>query len=102
MNRYIPPDFETIKNANVGDSAAIQKILAHYNAYIHYFAKQNGKEYSTMDFPDKTIYPTQKMIETIRQEFILDHSEFLQDKKYKINLCIFNNSVKNKHTTYQK
>ncbi|MBP3359640.1 MAG: helix-turn-helix domain-containing protein [Clostridia bacterium] len=42
MNRYKPPEFETIKNAVVGDTAAVQKILAHYNAFILYFAKQNG------------------------------------------------------------
>lgn len=42
MNRYIPPDFETIKNAVAGDTIAMQKIVAHYNAYILYFAKQNG------------------------------------------------------------
>lgn len=42
MNKYIPPDFETIKNAVAADTVAMQKILAHYNAYILYFAKQNG------------------------------------------------------------
>ena len=42
MNKYIPPDFETIKNAVAGDTFAMQKVLAHYNAYILYFAKQNG------------------------------------------------------------
>lgn len=42
MNKYIPPDFETIKKANAGDSAAMQKLLAHYNAYIMFFAKYNG------------------------------------------------------------
>lgn len=42
MNKYIPPDFEIIKNAVVGDTTAMQKILAHYNAYILYFAKYNG------------------------------------------------------------
>ncbi len=42
MNKYIPPDFETIKKANAGDSAAMQKLLAHYNAYIMFFEKYNG------------------------------------------------------------
>ncbi len=42
MNKYIPPDFETIQKANAGDSAAMQKLLAHYNAYIMFFAKYNG------------------------------------------------------------
>lgn len=43
MNKkYIPPDFETIKNAVAADTAAMQKILAHYDAYILFFAKQNG------------------------------------------------------------
>ncbi len=37
MNKYIPPDFETIQKANAGDSAAMQKLLAHYNAYIIFF-----------------------------------------------------------------
>ncbi len=43
MNKYIPPDFETIKNANAGDFAAMQKLLAHYNAYIMFFATYNGE-----------------------------------------------------------
>lgn len=42
MNKYSPPDFETIRKANVGDSATMQKLLAHYNAYIMFFAKYNG------------------------------------------------------------
>ena len=42
MNKYIPPDFETIQKANAGDADAMQKLLAHYNAYIMYFAKYNG------------------------------------------------------------
>ncbi|HBL83165.1 MAG TPA: helix-turn-helix domain-containing protein [Clostridiales bacterium] len=42
MNKYIPPDFETIKKANAGDSTAMQKLLAHYNAYIMFFAKYHG------------------------------------------------------------
>ena len=42
MNKYIPPDFETIRKANAGDSKAMQKLLAHYNIYIMFFAKYNG------------------------------------------------------------
>ena len=42
MNKYIPPDFETIQKANAGDFAAMQKLLAHYNAYIMFFATNNG------------------------------------------------------------
>mgnify|MGYP001107631924 CR=1 FL=1 len=42
MNKYIPPDFETIQKANAGDFAAMQKLLAHYNAYIMFFATYNG------------------------------------------------------------
>lgn len=42
MNKYILPDFETIQKANAGDAAAMQKLLAHYNAYIMFFAKYNG------------------------------------------------------------
>ena len=34
-------------------------------------------EYATMDFPDRTIYPSPKMIETIRREFVLAHKEIL-------------------------
>ena len=40
--KYIPPDFETIKKAKAGDSADMQKLLAHYNAYIIFFATYNG------------------------------------------------------------
>ena len=42
--------------------------------------KYYAKGYTTMDFPNKTIYSSIKMIETIRQEFILVHPEFLQKK----------------------
>lgn len=42
MNKYIPPDFETIQNTNADDSAAMQKLLARYNAYIMFFATYNG------------------------------------------------------------
>lgn len=42
MNKYIPPDFETIRKANAGGSDAMQKLFAHYNAYIMFFAKYNG------------------------------------------------------------
>ena len=42
MNKHTLPEFETIKSAIAADTATIQKILAHYNAYILYFAKQNG------------------------------------------------------------
>lgn len=42
MNKYISPDFETIQKANAGNSDAMQKLLAHYNAYIVFFAKYNG------------------------------------------------------------
>lgn len=34
-----------------------------------------AQEYATMDFPDRTIYPTPQMIEAIRQEFVLAHKE---------------------------
>lgn len=38
MNKYIPPEFKTIQKANAGDSDAMQKLLAHYNTYIMFFA----------------------------------------------------------------
>lgn len=34
-----------------------------------------AQEYATMDFPDRTIYPTPQMIEAIRQEFVSAHEE---------------------------
>ena len=37
--------------------------------------KYYAQEYSTMDFPDRRIYPSPKMVEEIRQEFILAHPE---------------------------
>lgn len=36
-------------------------------------------EYATMDFPDRTIYPTPKMLEEIRQKFISAHKEMLHE-----------------------
>ena len=49
-------------------------MLDWYNRMPKYYAK----EYATMDFPDRTIYPTPKMIEKLRQEFFLTHKELLQ------------------------
>lgn len=39
--------------------------------------KYYAKEYATMDFPDRTIYPPPKMMEEIREKFILAHKEML-------------------------
>ena len=39
--------------------------------------KYYAKEYATMDFPDKTIYPSPKMLEAIRREFVLAHKDIL-------------------------
>ena len=36
--------------------------------------KYYAKEYATMDFPDRTIFPSPKMIKEIHQEFITAHS----------------------------
>ena len=49
-------------------------MLDWYNRMPKYYAK----EYATMDFPDRTIYPDTKMIEEIRHEFVLAHKEWLQ------------------------
>lgn len=48
-------------------------MLDWYDRMPKYYAK----EYTTMDFPLRTIYPTPKMMEKIRQEFILAHKEIL-------------------------
>ena len=45
-------------------------MLDWYNRMPKYYAK----EYATMDFPDKTIYPSPKMLEAIRREFVLAHN----------------------------
>lgn len=37
------------------------------------------KEYSTMDFPDRTIFPSQDMIEEIKQNFISSHPKLPQE-----------------------
>lgn len=42
--------------------------------------KYYAKEYVTMDFPERTIYPSPKMIEAIQREFILAHPELLPEK----------------------
>lgn len=39
--------------------------------------KYYAKEYATMDFPDRTIYPTPKMVDELREAFILAHKEML-------------------------
>ena len=48
-------------------------MLDWYNRMPKYYAK----EYATMDFPDKTIYPSPKMLEAIRREFVLAHKDIL-------------------------
>ena len=42
MNKYIPPDFEAIKKANAGDSAAMQKRLLFF--FAQNFMKQIDDE----------------------------------------------------------
>lgn len=49
---------------------AIQLMLDWHKRMPKYYAK----EYATMDFPDRTIFPSPKMIEEIRQEFILSQT----------------------------
>lgn len=39
-----------------------------------------AKEYATMDFPDRTIIPSPKMIEKVWQEFIVAHSQLSKEK----------------------
>lgn len=48
-------------------------MLDWYNRMPKYYAQ----EYVTTDFPDRTIYPTPKMIDEIRQTFVSDHKEEL-------------------------
>ena len=48
-------------------------MLDWYNRMPKYYAK----EYATMDFPDRTIYPSPKMMDAIRHEFVLAHKEIL-------------------------
>ena len=48
-------------------------MLDWYNRMPKYYAK----EYATMDFPDRTIYPSPKMLEAIRREFVLAHKDIL-------------------------
>lgn len=37
------------------------------------------KEYATMDFPDRAIYPTPQMMDAIRQQFILAHPGLISE-----------------------
>lgn len=55
---------------------AIQLMLEWHKRMPKYYAK----EYATMDFPDRTIFPSPKMIEEIRREFIASHSQLLKEK----------------------
>ena len=48
-------------------------MLDWYNRMPKYYVK----EYATMDFTEKTIYPTPKMIDKIREEFTSTHKEYL-------------------------
>lgn len=51
----------------------IYLMIDWHNRLPQYYAK----EYATMDFPDRTIYPSHQMMETIRREFVLAHKEML-------------------------
>lgn len=51
----------------------IYLMIDWHNRLPQYYAK----EYATMDFPDRTIYPSPQMMETIRREFVLAHKEIL-------------------------
>lgn len=51
----------------------IYLMIDWHNRLPQYYAK----EYATMDFPDRTIYPSHQMMETIRREFVLAHKEIL-------------------------
>lgn len=42
--------------------------------------KYYAKEYNSMDFPNRLIYPSPKMLEEIRREFILAHPELFAEK----------------------
>ena len=52
----------------------LRLILDWYNHMPKYYAK----EYDSIDFPNKTIYPSKQMMEKIRQQFILSHPELNQ------------------------
>ena len=41
--------------------------------------KYYAKEYATMDFPDRAIYPTPQMMDAIRQQFILAHPGLISE-----------------------
>ena len=58
----------------------VKSLGAHKGIMISTCGFQIGayaKEYATMDFPDRTIYPSPQMMETIRREFVLAHKEIL-------------------------
>jgi len=46
--------------------------------------KYYAKEYSSMYFPDRSIYPSPQMIEEIRRDFILAHPELFAEKTKEI------------------
>lgn len=54
----------------------VQLMLEWEKRIPKYFAK----EYATMDFPDRSIYPSPQMLEEIRLGFILAHPELLIEK----------------------
>ena len=41
--------------------------------------KYYAKEYNSIDFPDRSIYPSPQMLEEIRRDFILAHPELLAE-----------------------
>lgn len=57
------------------ETAEQRKIINFMLDWNKQMPKYYAKEYKTMDFPDRTIYPSPKMMEEIRKEFIAAHPE---------------------------
>lgn len=52
-------------------------LILEWNRYM---PKYYAKEYNSIDCPDRSIYPSFKMLEEIRRDFILAHPELLAEK----------------------
>lgn len=63
-----------IMNAAIPETEKQKRELQLMLEWYKWIPKYYAKEYETMDFPDKTIFPSQGMIEQIRQDFIASHS----------------------------
>lgn len=73
-------DVMHIINACIPENAAQAREIFLQQEWIRRMPEYYAYEYSDMDFPDKKVYPSKSVVESIRKKFALDFG-FLQDNE---------------------